>query len=299
MFHIVEAVPNILTKDTGIVLELLEFPKRHRCEQSWGNHPAHRGRWSWPGIRTIKHGVFREVCHHARKRRSFDSFWLTASCYFETFAPAVLWGGRWRKQMFIRWLPFLPSSEALSEVSLSSTDMKIKLMDLAAPAAHRDRGDTQQSGRGRRVKEALRPLHVPSDLSHHSVQTTLTPSLQYCSLPLDSQLPDCAADHLYKSTPQMRPLPWLCLFKVLLGRAVWIVWSALKYGQHDLEWLDQCFSPYQSTFPILQSWYSHSLIESPDSLLELGLSIYTISFVWKALRLLLSLLTPLHAPFKE
>lgn len=52
-------------------------------------------------------------------------------------------------------------------MSLSSTDMKIKLMDLAAPAAHRDRGDTQQSGEGKESEGRRSGLHVPSDLSHH------------------------------------------------------------------------------------------------------------------------------------
>lgn len=206
---------------------------------------------------------------------------------FWTFAPAALWGGDEESKCLFAWLPFLPSSEApLSEVSLSSTDMKIKLMDLAAPAAHRDRGDTQQSGEGKESegrRSGLSMSHL--DLSHHpgSNHADLKPAV----LQPPTWLPASrlAADHLYKAHLRWGHCLDFASLKSYSGRAVWIVWSAPKYSQHDLEWLTNAFRLIRALLPNTPELVLFILLlESPDSLLELGLSIYTISFVWKALR---------------
>ena len=95
-----------------------------------------------------------------------------------------------------------------SEVSLSGTDMKIKLMELAAPAAHRDRGDTQQSREGKENEGRCSGLSMSRlDLSHHpdSNHSDLKPTpLQPPTWPPSFQT--CSRSPL-QSTLQMRPLP--------------------------------------------------------------------------------------------
>lgn len=176
-------------------------------------------------------------------------FDLTASCYFELLLLLLCGEEMKKKQMFIRLAAFLTIFRGSSEVSLSH-HMKIKLMDLAAPAAHRDREVTLSSlGRGRRGREALRPLHVPSGSQSSSWFKPRWPqACQYCSLPLDSQLPDLQPITFTKHTSDEATALTLPL-KVLPGRAVWIVWSAPKYSQHDLEWLTNAFRLIRALLP--------------------------------------------------
>ena len=164
--------------------------------------------------------MFRRSLPPHKKEERFWQFLTNSLMLFWTFAPAALWGGDEESKCLFAWLPFSLSSEApLSEVSLSGTDMKIKLMELAAPAAHRDRGDTQQSGEGKESEGRRSGLSMSRlDLSHHpdSNHSDLKPTLlQPPTWPPSFQT--CSRSPL-QSTPQMRPLPWLSLFKVLLWK---------------------------------------------------------------------------------
>ena len=213
----VEAVPKVLTKDTGIVLELLEIPQKTQMWAELRNPVSSQGKME------LAQNQNSQAWRVPEKKE--ERFWqsLTNSLVlFWTFAPDALWGGDEESKSLFASLPFSLSSEApLSEVNLSATDVKIKLMELAAPAAHRDRGDTQLSGEGKESEGSCSGLSMSHlDLSHHpgsnhaDLQPALpqppiwAPSFQTCSL-------HCGWSPL-QSTPPMRLLPWLSVFKVLL-----------------------------------------------------------------------------------
>lgn len=115
------------------------------------------------------------------------------------------------------------------------------------------------------------------------IQTTLTSSLHHCSLLLGLPASRLAADHLYKAHFRWGHCLDFPSLKSCSGRTVWIIWSAPKYSQHDLEWLTNSFHLIWGLLPNTPELVLFILLlESPNSLLEMGFCIYTISFVWKA-----------------
>lgn len=209
----VEVVPKMLTKDTGIVLEPLEIPQETQMWAKLRNRVSTWGRWSLPRIRTIKCGVFwRSLPPHEKEERLWQ-FLTNSLMLFWTFAPAGLWGGDEESKAFIYLAAFLIIFRGSSLWSESFWHWpKLKADGASISPAHRDTGDTQQSGEGKESDRRSPGLSTSClCLSHHTGSNhhdlmpalqqppTWPPSYQICSR-------HCNWSPL-QSTDQMRPLP--------------------------------------------------------------------------------------------